>query len=122
MDIDFNDPEIFRIIEIRAAKEGCSPEHLKVALEKAHNFPPVFDRDPLKNLDGLEKFLSSVPWERVEMVRQVMIKKDPSKIHWTKGDVLRQLIADQVEREKSLLPTKERLEKLFKTDIEEGGQ
>lgn len=122
MDIDFNDPEILRIIEIRAAQEGCSPEHLKIALEKAHNLPPLFDQDPLKNLDGLKEFFNSVPWNRVEMVRWDMIEKDPSKTHWTTGDVLRQLIADQVEKEVELLPEKERLEKLFETDMEEGGK
>lgn len=114
MDIDFNDPEIAELIKAKAAEKGCSPEELRAAVEAAHNLPPLFDSDPLKNLDGAKEFMSSVPWERIEIARQRMIEADPSKAGWTKQDVLMKLIKDQVRREMDILPKKIWLEKLFK--------
>lgn len=119
MDIDFNDPAIAELIKAKAAEKGCSPEELRAAVEAAHNLPPLFDSDPLKNLDGVNEFMSSVPWERVEIARQRMIEADPSKANWTKKDVLIKLIKDQVRREMDILPKKIRLEKLFEKNAED---
>lgn len=122
MDIDFNDPEIIEFIEARAAEKGCSPESLRAAIEAASNLPRLFDPDPLKNLDGMKEFMNSVPWDRIEMVRQQMIEADPTKANWTKQMVLKKLIADQTQKEMAMLPLKQRLEALFGKDIDESIQ
>lgn len=122
MDIDFNDPEISELIKARAAEEGCNPEELRVAMETAHNLPRLFDPAPLKNLEGVNKFISGVPWNRIETVRQRMIEADPSKASWTKKDVLIKIIADQIQREEDMLPAKKRLEELFEKDVDEKDQ
>ena len=118
-DFDFNDPEIAELIEARADELGCSPEEIKAVLKEASDLPRWFDPDFLKNLTGMKKFASSIPWDYVEVARQRMIKEDPSKANWTKRDALIKLIRDQIQREKALLPEKKRLETLFEKDVEE---